>query len=32
MPALGRSGLAVQPVVFGGSVFGSTADQAMSFR
>jgi aryl-alcohol dehydrogenase-like predicted oxidoreductase len=32
MRALGRSGLSVPPVVFGGNVFGWTADQAMSFR
>jgi aryl-alcohol dehydrogenase-like predicted oxidoreductase len=30
--ALGRSGIKVPPVVFGGNVFGWTADQAMSFR
>ena len=30
--ALGRSGLSVPPVVFGGNVFGWTADRAMSFR
>lgn len=29
---LGRSGLAVPPVVFGCNVFGWTADKAMSFR
>ncbi|WP_291296208.1 aldo/keto reductase [Elioraea sp.] len=29
---LGRSGLVVPPVVFGGNVFGWTADKAMSFR
>jgi aryl-alcohol dehydrogenase-like predicted oxidoreductase len=32
MRALGRSGLSVPPVVFGGNVFGWTADRAMSFR
>ncbi len=32
MRALGRSGLSVPPVVFGGNVFGWTADKAMSFR
>ncbi|WP_198372398.1 aldo/keto reductase [Roseomonas rosulenta] len=32
MRALGRSGLSVPPVIFGGNVFGWTADQAMSFR
>ena len=32
MRPLGRSGLAVPPIVFGGNVFGWTADQAMSFR
>jgi aryl-alcohol dehydrogenase-like predicted oxidoreductase len=32
MRALGRSGLSVPPIVFGGNVFGWTADQAMSFR
>ncbi len=32
MRALGRLGLSVPPVVFGGNVFGWTADQAMSFR
>lgn len=32
MRALGRSGLSVPPVVFGGNVFGWTADQAASFR
>ncbi len=32
MHALGRSGLAVAPVVFGGNVFGWTADEATSFR
>jgi aryl-alcohol dehydrogenase-like predicted oxidoreductase len=30
--ALGRSGLEVPPVVFGGNVFGWTADEATSFR
>ncbi len=30
--SLGRSGIAVPPVVFGGNVFGWTADTAMSFR
>ncbi len=30
--ALGRSGIKVPPVIFGGNVFGWTADQAMSFR
>ena len=30
--ALGRSGLQVSPIVFGGNVFGWTTDQAMSFR
>lgn len=29
---LGRSGLSVPPIVFGGNVFGWTVDQAMSFR
>ena len=29
---LGRSGLSVPPIVFGGNVFGWTADKAMSFR
>ena len=29
---LGRSGLQVAPLVFGGNVFGWTADEAMSFR
>ena len=29
---LGRSGLATAPLVFGGNVFGWTADAAMSFR
>lgn len=32
MRALGRSGLQVPPVVFGGNVFGWTADRAASFR
>lgn len=32
MRALGRSGLKVPPVVFGGNVFGWTADEAASFR
>lgn len=32
MRALGRSGLSVPVVVFGGNVFGWTADRAMSFR
>lgn len=32
MRALGNSGLSVPPVVFGGNVFGWTADKAMSFR
>ncbi|MBW6396334.1 aldo/keto reductase [Roseomonas sp. HJA6] len=32
MRALGRSGIEVPVVVFGGNVFGWTADQAMSFR
>lgn len=32
MRSLGRSGIAVPPVVFGGNVFGWTADTAMSFR
>src|SRR5689334_13930608 len=30
--SLGRSGLAVPPVIFGGNVFGWTADKAQSFR
>ncbi|MCM2291689.1 aldo/keto reductase [Allorhizobium sp. BGMRC 0089] len=30
--ALGRSGLSIAPVVFGGNVFGWTADGATSFR
>lgn len=29
---LGRSGLAIPPLVFGGNVFGWTADEATSFR
>ncbi len=29
---LGRSGIMVAPIAFGGNVFGWTADQAMSFR
>jgi aryl-alcohol dehydrogenase-like predicted oxidoreductase len=29
---LGRSGIAIAPIMFGGNVFGWTADQAMSFR
>src|SRR3954452_2725357 len=29
---LGRSGLQVSPLCFGGNVFGWTADEAMSFR
>ena len=29
---LGRSGLHVPPVIFGGNVFGWTADKALSFR
>lgn len=29
--ALGRSGLQVQPIVFGGNVFGWSADEATSF-
>ena len=29
---LGRSGIRVPPVIFGGNVFGWTVDQAMSFR
>jgi aryl-alcohol dehydrogenase-like predicted oxidoreductase len=32
MRPLGRSGLAVPPVIFGGNVFGWTADRAASFR
>ena len=28
---LGRTGLAIAPLVFGGNVFGWTADEAMSF-
>ncbi|WP_135469994.1 aldo/keto reductase [Crenalkalicoccus roseus] len=30
--ALGRSGIEVPPLIFGGNVFGWTADRAMSFR
>lgn len=30
--ALGRSGISVPPVIFGGNVFGWTVDQAASFR
>ncbi|WP_144183631.1 aldo/keto reductase [Elioraea rosea] len=30
--ALGRSGITVPPIIFGGNVFGWTADKAMSFR
>lgn len=30
--ALGKSGLMVSPLAFGGNVFGWTADEAMSFR
>jgi len=30
--ALGRSGIEVPPLIFGGNVFGWTADQATSFR
>ncbi|MBP0465129.1 aldo/keto reductase [Roseomonas sp. PWR1] len=30
--ALGRSGLSIPPIVFGGNVFGWTADRTMSFR
>ncbi|MBV8869348.1 MAG: aldo/keto reductase, partial [Acetobacteraceae bacterium] len=30
--ALGRSGLEVPPVIFGGNVLGWTADKGMSFR
>jgi aryl-alcohol dehydrogenase-like predicted oxidoreductase len=30
--ALGRSGLSVPPIIFGGNVFGWTADRAASFR
>lgn len=30
--ALGRSGISIPPIVFGGNVFGWTADRAMSFR
>ena len=29
---LGKSGLAVAPLAFGGNVFGWTADEATSFR
>ncbi len=29
---LGRSGIAIAPLMFGGNVFGWTADEAMSFR
>ena len=29
---LGRSGLSIAPLMFGGNVFGWTADEAMSFR
>lgn len=32
MRPLGRSGLSIAPVVFGGNVFGWTADEATSFR
>ncbi len=32
MRALGRSGIEVPVIVFGGNVFGWTADEAMSFR
>lgn len=32
MRQLGRSGIKVAPLAFGGNVFGWTADQAMSFR
>lgn len=32
MRALGRSGLSIAPVVFGGNVFGWTADEATSFK
>ncbi|MBP1851252.1 aldo/keto reductase [Rhizobium halophytocola] len=32
MRALGRSGLSIAPVVFGGNVFGWTADEATSFQ
>ncbi|HET7300757.1 MAG TPA: aldo/keto reductase [Oleiagrimonas sp.] len=32
MRPLGRSGLTIAPVVFGGNVFGWTADEATSFR
>ncbi len=30
--ALGRSGISIAPLMFGGNVFGWTADEAMSFR
>ena len=30
--ALGRSGISVPPIIFGGNVFGWTVDQAASFR
>src|SRR5450631_1042173 len=29
---LGRSGISIAPLIFGGNVFGWTADEAMSFR
>ena len=32
MRPLGRTGLRIAPLVFGGNVFGWTADEAMSFR
>lgn len=32
MRELGRSGLKIPPIVFGGNVFGWTTDQAMAFR
>src|SRR5512146_719203 len=32
MPTLGRSGIHVGPLAFGGNVFGWTADEATSFR
>lgn len=32
MRQLGRSGLSIAPIVFGGNVFGWTADEATSFR
>ncbi|HYP70410.1 MAG TPA: aldo/keto reductase, partial [Variovorax sp.] len=32
MRPLGRSGLQVSPLCFGGNVFGWTADEALSFR